>query len=420
MQLMNKMPTDRVGRYPKHTSQVESIPFTLQPFFMARVLPAETLKNIYFESRVVTSPVLSSIIGYKKEYFFFYVKITDLLDDAIRDMFVDPTNGDLGATKGEAANNPTWYTAKGGINWLQRATKRVVETYFRDDGETMEQYQTTAGLPIVQIRENSFMDSLTDKDDVPVGADLSGAANVADLERLLDAFAQLQALGFSQMSYEDFLRSNGISIPNKDENKPEELVRFTEFQYPSNHISTDAANAGSATSALSWVFKNGNRDPKFFREPGFIVGFSVVRPKVYFGGLNGSAAGFAARAWDWMPNYLREIPETSLKKFELDTGPLGERATNADAYFLDMRDELLYGDQFQNVAPAGSDPILNAGRHVLPLPDASLNWRYPTEAMCRGFFVDTAAGRVRQDGYVSLSIKGFETDNTKSTSVAVV
>lgn len=413
--LMSAPPTDRVGRYPKHPWLVKSLPYTLQPIMLARVLPGETLKSLKFESRVVTSPVLNSIIGWKKEYVFFYVRITDLMLDELKEMFVDPEVGDLTGTMGAVANSQTWYTAKGGINWLQRCTTRICDTYFRDTGEVTADRVMPDGTPIVQIRSQNFMDSLTDEDLMPEGDDVADATTMGDLERLMDLFENMRAMGLAQMSYEDFLRSNGIAVPNKDEDKPELLCRFSDYQYPTNHIGTDSTNQGVPTSALSWVFNTGNRDPKRFKEPGFIVGYSIARPKVYFGGLAGSAAGFAGRSWDWMVNYVRGMPETQLKHFGIDTGPLGDRTTLADGYWLDMRDELLYGDQFQNVAAFGADPINSAANHLLPLPaGANIKWKYPTEAMIKGFFVDNVNGHIRQDGYASLSIKGFEVDYTQS------
>lgn len=413
--LMSAPPTERVGRYPKHTFRVNSRPFTIQPIFSARVLPGETLRNIYFESRVVTSPIVSSIIGWKKEYFFFYVKVTDLLSEAMKEMFVDPTNAEI-AVNVATANSAPYYEAKGAIQYTRLALQRVVESYFRDQDEAWNRAVDADGLPMAQVRESTFLDSLTDKDEMPEGAAISSATDMGDLERLLDAFEQLRSLGIANMTYEDWLRSNGIAIPNKDENKPEMIAHWSEYQYPSNTIDPVS---GAPTSACSWVFKNGERQPKFFKEPGFIIGVSVTRPKVYFGGLSGSANGFAKRAWDWMPNYLREMPETSIKSFALDGGPLGERTTDADAYFLDMRDELIYGDQFQNISAFAGAPVNLPGHHILPLPDNSLNWRYPTAAMAMSFFVDTAAGRILQDGYASLSVKGHEVDYTTRNAANV-
>lgn len=411
---LDQYPTDRVGRYPKHTFQIRSLPFVATPFFLARVLPGETMQNLFMESRVVSDPILNSIIGWKKEYYYFYVKITDLMVDAMKEMFVDPTNAELSGYDA-VANSQPFYTAKGGVNWLSLGLTRIVDTYFRDDGEVTGDYVTADGLPIVQIRESTFLDSLTDKDDLPEGAAISGATDAGDLDRLMDAFEQLRALGISDMTYEDWLRSNGIAIPNKDENKPELLARFSEFSYPSNTI--DPTN-GTPASAMSFVFKNGERKPKRFKEPGFLIGLSITRPKVYFSGLAGSNAGFAQRAWDWMPNYIRAMPETSLKNFSAGTGPLGDRLNDTDGYWIDMRDELLYGDQFQNMVafPANSaNPAAAYAQHMLPLPDVNLKWKYPSEAMCKGFFVDAAGTKfyMRQDGYVSLSIKGLEVDFTQ-------
>ena len=64
--LMSAPPTSRVGRYPKHPFKVNAIPFTLQPIGIARVLPGETLKNIKFEDRVVTKPIVNPIVGWKQ------------------------------------------------------------------------------------------------------------------------------------------------------------------------------------------------------------------------------------------------------------------------------------------------------------------------------------------------------------------
>jgi hypothetical protein len=404
--LMSAAPTDRVGRYPKHTFHTKELPFTAQPFLLARVLPGETLQNLKIESRVITDPIKNGIIGWRKEYFFFYVRVTDLMVDAIKDMFVDPTNADI--TGLDAANNSTeMYTAKGAIPWTDLCLTRIIDSYFRDEGESRADYQTVEGVPIVQIRQNNFMDSLTDKDDIPEGDAISTATDAGDLDRLMDAFEMARAMGMADMSYEDFLRMYGIAIPNKDENKPELIASFADWQYPTNHVEP---TTGAPSSAVSWVFNNSMRKPKMFKEPGFIVGVSVTRPKVYFRALAGSAAGFAKRAWDWSPAYLTQMPETTLRQFAPGTGPLGDTATDTDHYWLDMRDELIYGDQFQNVADFPDDtsePVNNGDFNLLNLPGNDLGWKYPAAAMVKTLFTDTVNNTsVRQDGYVGLSIKG--------------
>lgn len=412
--LLSAPPTDRVGRYPKHRFVIREKPFTANIIAFAPVLPGETLQSAFLEARVITDPIKNPIIGWKKEYFFFYVKITDLLNNTIRDMFVDPTNTDLTGTLGVAANSQQFYTAKGAVDYPKRALDRIVVTYFLDQDETITRRIATGTVdaPIVQIKDESFLDSLTDKDDLPEGAAIAGAADAGDLDRLMDAFEHLRAMGVANMTYEDFLRSYGIAVPEKDENKPELLWRLSDFQYPSNTIDP---LTGTPSSAVSWVFRKGDNSRKFFKEPGFIVGVSVTRPKVYFSGLAGAAAGFMTRAWDWAPALLADRPETQLKQFAAGTGPLGDRQTDTDGYWLDMRDLLLYGDQWQNVAafPANNaNPATDGNWNMFALPDSSLNRKYPSEAMIDSLFVSAANVYVKQDGYVSFGIKGKQVDYT--------
>ena len=410
--LVSAPPTSRVGRYPKHPFLASSLAFTAQPIMLARVLPGETLNNVFFESRVITDPVSNPIIGWKKEYFFFYIRISNLMLDAVKDMFVDPTNAEI-AGMDEAANLQQTYAAKGGIDWLAKCMERIVYHHFRDEGEDVSDFVTADGRYIVPIRQNSFLDSLTDKDQISEGAAIAGATDAGDLDRLMDAFEMARTLGMANMSYEDFLRSYGISVPEYDEDKPELLCHFSDWQYPSNTINP---STGAPTSAVSFVFKNGNRDPKFFAEPGFVVGVTVTRPKVYYGGLAGFNAGFAQRAWDWMPNYLMNVPEAALKAFTAGTGALGDRTVDTDQYWIDMRDELLYGDQYHNVRAFDPDAAdMTAGAfNMVGLPSTSLNWKYPSETMIKSMFVDAAgtAYTIREDGYVGLSIKGMQVDYT--------
>jgi hypothetical protein len=426
---MSAPPTSRVGRYPRHPFSVQQIPMHIQPFCIAPVLPGETLDNLYFESRAVSAPVKNSLIGWKLEYYYFYVRITDLLQDTIRDMFVDPTNTDLSATLGIAATDRHYYTAKGGIDYMKRGVRRIVDEWFRDEGDSYDTWKTVVNgsdLYVAPIKELLWMDSLTDKDDLPMGTDPGVVSTAGDLEALMQAFEQLRALGIANMTYEDWLRTNGIAIPRKDENAPELLAKFTDFQYPSNTIDP---LTGNPSSALSWVFKNGSKDKKFFKEPGFIIGLTIARPKLYFSGPFGSLTGFLSRAWDWLPNYLWDLEgqaSTSLKKFAGGTGPLGDltSTTGENAYWVDMRDLFLHGDQYQNRYPHtdGTTPSYDGNFNLVPLPanqDSIATRQYVTKTMMDALFdgAESAQG-VCQDGYVSFNIKGHQVDYTESHQVA--
>jgi hypothetical protein len=52
----------------------------------------------------------------------------------------------------------------------------------------------------------------------------------------------------------------------------------------------------------------------------------------------------------------------------------------------------------------------------MALPDALLNWRYPTEAMVNTLF-KVATGTVKEDGYFSLSIQGKQRDATPNANL---
>lgn len=413
--LLSAPPTERVGRYPKHPFNIGSRPFVIRPFALAPVLPGESLTSAYFESRVITDPIVNSIIGWKKEYFFFYVRMSDLLSDQIKGMFTDPSNSEL---EGEVADLPAWYVAKGGINWSRLAMERILIHYFRDDGEDPWANVTGAGLPFAKVKDIVFTDSLTDESDMPVGEEILEGQSMQDFEGLMMAFEQLRAMGMTEMSYEDYLRSHGIVVADPTQGKPELIWHLSDWQYPSNTI--DPTN-GTPRSAVSWVFKNTLRKPKMFKEPGFVIGVTVTRPKMYLGGLRGSAAGFMNRSWDWMPAMLAAMTATRLKHFEAGTGPLGDRSGTAGGteseYWLDMSDILTHGDQYIDTSLGTALAPIATAPYLAALPswsggEDSLNKEYLSIPQLEALFVNSASAFVREDGVVNLSIKGKQVDMT--------
>jgi hypothetical protein len=420
-------PTDRIGRYPKHTFNVRSMPFSVTPFGIAPVLPGETLKSLFMESRVITDPIKNPITGWKKDYFFFYVKATTLYGDAIRNMFIDlDDNVELSLTQGAATTTLPYYTAKGGVPYLELAVRSITDTYFRDEGEFYNNKPLINGYPVAQIRETSWMDTLLDKDLVPEQSQIDAAADTGDLERLMLAFEQLRSMGLANITYEDYLASFGINLDTQQElDRPTLLMHTNDFQYPSNTVNPAD---GTPSSAVSWVFRQGeNKKRAFFKEPGFIVGVTVTRPKIFFGGQAGNMAAHMSRAWDWMPELLINMPSHSLKKFDsvnptapatATLGPLGVRSTTTDQYFVDMRDLLNHGDQFQNRLVF--DPLQASNLSEIngvQLPDSTLNWRYPTEAQVKLFFKTAGSEYIREDGYFALSIMGKQRDATPNANL---
>jgi len=56
----------RVGRKlraPQHHWSLRHVPFALQPFCIAPVLPGETMKNALLQARAVTMPIKSPLVG---------------------------------------------------------------------------------------------------------------------------------------------------------------------------------------------------------------------------------------------------------------------------------------------------------------------------------------------------------------------
>lgn len=408
--LQSMAPTDRKHRRPKHKFNIEQRPYALTPFMIAPVLPGETFSGAYFETRQVTDPVRNPLIGWSSEFYWFYVKIRDLADAAtLETLFVDPTQN-LSALN--SAADQAFYHRGGSPNFLQMCVRRITEVYFRDDGEAWNNVMI-GSYPAVQFRDQGWLDSLTDTTILPDGGAVVTSSYEA-MDRALEAYEYLLAHSLTDMSFDDYLRTFGVTIPKSEERKPELIAQVREFQYPSNTVEP---STGVPSSAVSWVLKAPVKKRMFFREPGFIVGVSVVRPKIYFGRQFGSLAHHLDQGLSWLPAIMKDSPETSLREFTggaAGTGPLSNGTVGpANGYIVDMRDLFLYGDQFTNLAP-------DAARYFLDLPTAALQRKYPTQAMTETIHVGLAAGRTRADGFTSLDILGMQQDYTRTVNTAIL
>ena len=402
VQTVNKM--RRKMRRPSHTFYLEQIPFTIQPFLLAPVLPGETLEHAFIQSRVVTDPVSNPIIGWWCEYYLFYVKHRDLDDrDTLSGMMIDPTvtSSSLLDSDDEVINyfNPGTNSE---LNWATRCLKRVTEEYFRSESEAWDNV-TIGGLPVCSVIGNSLLDSFMNDDDYQTSIeptiDTSGSnVGITEIMAAEREWKLLQAANMSEMTYEDYLRTYGVGIPQAEEAHRPELLRFVrEWQYPSNTIDP---STGAPSSAVSWAVSDRVDKKRFFKEPGFVFGVSCIRPKIYLG--NQASAGVTAldTAQSWLPALLSDDPNTSLMQFTAGTGPY---PSNTDDYWLDMKDLFLFGDQFKNLATAGNQ---------LALPTAGGVWKYPTnQAMLDNLFV-SANATVKTDGIMSLHVAGRLSNTT--------
>lgn len=395
--------TSRKMRTPTHNWSVRAKPFVIQPICIAPVLPGETLKNIMFQARVVTDPIRNPVIGWWKEYYWFYVKIRDLPATeraTLIDMFINPTTATTGLHT--AAKTDTYHGDATSIDYVNLCLTAVTERFFRDEGESRATAELN-NMPLAKAEGPGWMDSLVDTTTLPDGGAIAGGSTAEETNRLLDAYQYLRSMNFIDMTFEDYCRSYGVNIPQEEEEHVPELIRYVkEWSYPVNHVEP---TTGVPASAVSWAVRERVDKDRFFKEPGFIFGVTVTRPKVYFSRQLGNTVDQMGEAFNWLPALMRDNPETSLKELANNAGHL---STPTNGYWFDFRDLLLYGDQFVNFSLAATDG------NFVALPTVALNKRYVSSTDIDNLFADltTPDALVREDGTARISILGGQTDQT--------
>lgn len=404
--VMTQVPrTGRRMRRPSHPFQLRHRPWQVQPCMIAPVLPGESLENLLLQARAVTDPIKNPLVGWWLEYHFFYVKHRDLdARDLLTSMMLDPDV--TTSTLNSAANAKTYHLA-GSVDWVKLCLDRVIATYFRDEDEIGSVFAID-GMPLAHVGIQSWMDSLAPEDkygadvdvNLVVGADDKVTASEIDATMRMWEFQRANAL--TDMSYEDFLATYGVKSPKEENHRPELLRSVREWTYPVNHV--DPTN-GAPASAVSWAIAERADKKRFFREPGFILGVTLARPKVYFSKQQGSVTALMNNAVTWLPAILSDDPYTSLHHVDAGMYPLDD---TTDGYWLDLKDLLLYGEQYVNFAVTET----NAAFVALPSNDAT-NRRFASVADSEALFVTPATAKeIRQDGVVSLTIAGNQVDTT--------
>lgn len=406
--------TGRVGRRPQHTFQIKQRPFQIQPFFIAPVLPGETMKHLLMQSRIVTDPIRNPLVGWWIEHYFFYVKHRDMDErEAFQAMVLEP-NADM-ASVTDASPNTDRYFYGGGIDWVKHCLNRVVDEYFRNESEIGTPILID-GVPAAQLTGNTWLDSVANEadwapmQDMDLDANDDGTITAGEADMVMSQWQFMRQNNLTDMSYEDYLATYGIRPARAELHRPE-LVRFTRnWSYPSNTVDP---TTGAPSSAVSWAVAERADKDRFFTEPGFLFGVTVLRPKVYLSKQLGTATSLLDNAMSWLPAVMMDHPFTSMRLVPNDEGPLN--VTDANGYWVDIRDLFLYGEQFTNFSLASTD----AG--MVALPTVGLEKRYPTLADVNALFVDEGtvdppaaptAVYGRQDGIVSLNVLGRQVDHS--------
>jgi hypothetical protein len=405
----------RKPRSPRHPFTVAPRPYQIQPFFIAPVLPGETLKKGIIQTRAVTDPIAAPLVGWWLEHFVFYVPFEALASVAdLKAMVLNPT---VQLATVASGIEPHLYQFEGGFPFVKECLDAVVKNYFRANGDPIYGAFPGAGagsvtadidgVPIATAATHEdFMQSYQHEDTFSDTLDPTGRGG-ENLDQYRELYEVWKSAGFQKLTYEQFLEQYGVHIPSSEKENIPELVRYSrDWQYPSNTV--NAAN-GTVASAVSWSINLTIDKDRFFKQPGFIFGVTLSRPKVYLNTQLGSATGMLRDALKWMPSALLDDPSTSLAQFMGGTseggviggGPLG--AYVYDGYWLDVRDLFRYGEQFIGQFPGAA--VDDASRSILYSMDPSHARRFMKPENIDKLFKDPLVGkRVRQDGIVQLNV----------------
>lgn len=414
-------------RSPRHNWHVQSRPWQIQPFMIAPVLPGETLKNFQAQARVVSDPIINPIMGWWCEHYWFYVKHRDMYArDLLTAMVLKPETDLSSLDSATAAKNYHKNGTDLAIDWVKMCTEVVVDNYFRFEGEVAGDY-TDQGNYLASVAMENALDSAINV------ANIEGAANVdqnlvsavagqgdattavwtSEIAKAMRDYEYARLMKTTDMTYEEWCATFGVAMPKEEFIKPELLRYSREWTYPTNTIDP---SSGTPRSAVSWSPSiRGDKD-RHFKEPGFIIGLTCIRPKVLYKNLNSHFTMLMKNAYGWLPPQLANEPDASFVKVSASDPPLD---ANTGAYLVDVKDLFLYGDQFINYDPTGSLPTGWISPNFVALPNAALtNKRYPASTDMDALFVTNTANvsGIRQDGVCELKILGRQHE-TSPTSV---
>lgn len=422
----------RVTRRPQHKFNLLFRPYQLQPMMIAPVLPGESLKSLLCQAQIWSDPLAAGTMrnmGWWFEKFYFYVRHRDLMgyevaEDGLGkdliDMFV---NNESIASHQDADGNAWTYCPPNGVDFLLSSCQRIVEEFFRDEGEAWNA-ATLDGVPVVRIHGRGQSDPFehltlaSDYEDRRVDLDVEGDGNITvdEIERAYIEWAAARDAGLMDMDYEDWMRTYGSqsTLPNVDRethHKPELMMHHREWSYPTNTVEP---TTGVPATAVGWRVATRSSKAFMFQEPGWIVGLVCCRPKVYLGNQQGNLASMMQTRDSWLPAILNNQLDVSHLLITKDTGPLktisGAGGADED-YWVDLRDLLNNGDQFINYA------LSLPGPGLVSLPDATApTARYPRETDVDALFAGES-NKFYADGVVSLGILGRQ--NVRSENLVL-
>ena len=394
---------NRGVRKPTHPYSVEQEAFQIQPHFIAPVLAGETLISLSDQSRSVSDPILNKLKGWWLEKSYFYVAQSKIPGaGTVRDMHLD---FDKDMSSLHTAADAKFYHEADTIDWVERCLESVVSSWYREDDETWN-VPAIDGVPLARLSRRNFLNSFmleATYEALDVAMPDTGQEAREAMEAL-DEWEFTKKVEGEEWTYEDYLRDQGIQVPQSAKRgagglfTPERLLTQIEWTFPTNTVDS---SDGSVVSAVIWSPKVKIAD-KFFNEPGFILGVTVVRPKTYLIGQTATATALLDNAASWLPAILEDNPESTVRKVGATSSPY---SGNSAASVVDIKDLFLHGEQFVNHTIAAADNGIN-------IPEADGDRDYAVVADLDALYVSGAANLVRTDGRVSMRVRSHVTETS--------
>lgn len=380
-------------------------PQSFYPVMFSPVLPGETLDKVTYKSTVVSAPLASPLAGAWLETWSFFVRLTDI-DITLAEMIIGQMTD---ATAFEAAtDNPRYFQKAGQIKWCELCTERVHEAFFRDAEEPV---RLADGVPVIKRINQDWMDSALKKVDVET---VPTEGPESELTPQGMAFLAMRRMGQGVTSYDDYLKTYGVSKTITPERGEPELLSYKRYWTAPSNVINPAD--GSPSGAWYWRVDEKHEKPKRFVEPGFFIMFQAVRPKLYDGQQSSSYANSLWGFQDWIPSFSLEDPAAGIREFDPATQNIftgyGDNTAGTNVVF-DHRDLFTNGEQFINGAGRFDVPKSNGRILGTNAARQDVAHHYATAADITALYADPVTTRgIDYEGIVNMRVKGHVVDNT--------
>lgn len=385
-------------RSPRHPFNIKFSPFQIVPHFIAAVLPGETLKHAMISGKAVSAPIKNDLLGASLEQYYYYIPARFLAQgDKYIQMMVDPAYNAVAQGLTVTADKTDNYLAASlttpAIDFVQECLYHVTDKFFRDEDEIPET-RLINGRYAARVSQDSVIDSLAPATaysvkDINVDLNANATITASEVSRAMETWQQLVQQGLTDKSYSDFLRSYGIKQTFDEEKRGQEIRVIREWVMPTRIVEP---STGVPTAAWGWTIQDRIDKARFMKEPGFLFGVTVARPKVYFRNVKGTQTAFMQSALSWLPGEVLNSLSYGLPQFAAATGP---HEAASVPYIFDLRDLLQYGEQFVNF------DLVSTTDGIVALPSADctntefVSWA-DVQALFSGVNYD-----IRMDGIVN-------------------